>query len=243
MKTTRPERLELPENCAVRLIDLDVSVGGLIAVDEAGFVNIYLNARLSRDAQMKALRHELRHYYRGDLYSDADIREVERLADGPVVLDLRGAPVEAPAVFDPEAVRTVGRGLYRPTGQNLARATADLMRVKALLREACAIFDVMRGSPAARLLALAEGLTERDIAFLAWQPPDAPLPVALRFYREDGDKLHGALYYAPDGALDDALAAFELDDVRVTVDLRTRGGKLAVCGIGLEADGVMERVY
>ena len=87
-----PRELPLPENCRVRLVDLPVQAGGLISVDEDGFVNIYLNARLSRDAQREALQHELRHHYRDDLYSDRDIRAVEREADAPGLLRGRTAP-------------------------------------------------------------------------------------------------------------------------------------------------------
>lgn len=245
MKTTRRDRpLRLPENCAVRLIDLDVRVGGLIAVDEEGFVNIYLNARLSRDAQMKALRHELRHYYRDDLYSDADIREVERLADGPMIVDITGAPMASPTpVFDPEHLRAAGRGLYLPMDENRARASADLARIKALLMEACGIYDVLRGAPAETLRRLAGDLEARDIAFIAWQPPGASLPVALHFYREDAGRLYGAIYYDADGQLDDALAVFDADAHRVTVDIRKRGDALAVCAVTSETGAGFERIY
>ena len=102
----RPRELPLPENCRVRLVDLPVQAGGLISVDEEGFVNIYLNARLSRDAQREALQHELRHHYRDDLYSDRDIRTVEREGDAPGLLIVDGTPPEGPlTAFDPAALR------------------------------------------------------------------------------------------------------------------------------------------
>ena len=239
--------LKLPDNCAVRLIDLEPSVNGLLSVDEDGFVNIYLNARLSRDAQLKALRHELRHYCRGDLYSDADIREVERLADNPVVLAMDGTPLSdiAPA-FDPEKLRAVGRGLYKPTGENAARAAADLNRVRAVLPEACRVYDVMQPPPClevSRLATLAEGLCPEDIAFIAWQPPGSAMAVSLRFCREAGDRLHGAIFYDARGKLDNALAVFEMDGRRIDVDLRLRAGKLEVFGIAQDRDGVIARIY
>ena len=240
---TMGEELRLPDHCAVRLLDLDPGVGGLIAVDEDGFVNIYINARLSRDGQLRALRHELRHYERGDLYSDADIREVERLADGPVVLDITGAVVEDPApAFDPEALRAVGRGLYRPTGKNEARAAADLARLRGLLTEAVGMYDVLQRPPllpAERLAALAGGLCPEDLAFISWQAGGA----ALRFSREDGGRLHGAVFYDRHGRPDSALAAFELDDARVTVDLRRRQGRLDIHGIRRERGEWTEKVY
>lgn len=62
----------------VRLMDLPSGVRALVAVDEEGFSNIYVNARLSREDQAAALRHELRHIRRDDAYNDRDIRIVER---------------------------------------------------------------------------------------------------------------------------------------------------------------------
>lgn len=243
------ETLRLPENCAVRLIDLEPGIGGLIAVGEDGFVNIYLNARESRDAQERALRHELRHYFRGDLYSDTDIREVERLADLPEpVLAIDGTPLEAtPPGFDPGMMRRAGRGLYMPRGDNLARAAADIARIRALLGEACLTYDVMQVRPSVhvdRLRDLVGGLCPEDIAFFVWQPPGLQMSAALRFFREAGDRLHGAIYYDVRGRLDNALAVFEVDDARITVDIRRRKGALALCAIGQEAgDGDYRRIY
>lgn len=236
--------LPLPDDCAVRLIDLEPGVDGLIAVDEDGFVNIYINARLSRDGQLRALRHELRHFHRDDLYSDRDIREVERLADKPVVLAMDGTPLEDPApAFDPEALKPLGRGLYRPLGANIDRAAGDLERIRALLTEAGRICDVMRGGPGVALMALAEGLNVSDIAFIAWQPAGAAFPVSLRFYREEANILHGALFYDARGRLDNALAAFETENRRVAIDLRQWNGRLDVRSIELEADGHTEHIY
>lgn len=257
--------LPLPDDCAVRLIDLDPGVGGLIAVDEEGFVNIYLNARLSQDAQRRALQHELRHYYRGDLFSDADIREVERAVDAPppgeapkrrVLRAIDGSRLRDPApVFAPDGLRRVGRGLYLPTGENRDRAERDLGAVEALVDEACRVYDVMQTPPrlsAARLREAARGLGAGDIAFIAWRPEaaggsaDAPrLPVVMHFCREtEAHGVRGAVYYAADGRVDNALAALRLDGFRITVDLRNRGGALAVWGIFREIDGRRyERIY
>ena len=62
---------------AVRLIDLPCAVKALTALDEEGFPNIYVNAKLSQEAQHKALRHEQNHLDRDDFYNDLDIRTVE----------------------------------------------------------------------------------------------------------------------------------------------------------------------
>ena len=61
----------------IKIIDLPYEVNGLTAVDPSGYATIFLNARLSRDDQRSALRHELRHIQRNDFESDADIRTVE----------------------------------------------------------------------------------------------------------------------------------------------------------------------
>ena len=68
------------EGYTVRVIDLPVTVHGMIAVDETGHANIYINARLSIAMQREALKHELKHYANGDIYSSKSIREVEGFA-------------------------------------------------------------------------------------------------------------------------------------------------------------------
>lgn len=243
MKTT-PRDLPIPDDCRVRLVDLPVQAGGMIAVDAEGFVNIYINARLSRDAQMKALQHELQHHYRGDLYSDEDIRVVEREAGTPGLISVDGAPLKGvPAPFDPEEFRQVGKGLYLPTGENLARAGQFIEGIKPPLMEACKIYDVAQTPPLLPLTALVElagALGAGDVAFVAWQYVGARCRPALHFSRED---LYGAIYFSDDGAPDDALAVMTVDDVRVTVDLRRRNGRMDVWGIVREVEGRRERVY
>ena len=240
--------LIVPEDCAVRLIDLDVRVPGLTSVDETGFANIYINARLSRDAQRAALAHELRHHRRGDVFSRADIRDVERDADrpdAPVLLALDGTPLPAPPPgFDPALLRPTGRGLYRPEGAALERSDADVRSAGALLIEACGVYDVLQTPPlvpCARLAALAGGLCAEDIAFLAFPPPAAGtrLSAALQLYREDGGRLHGAIFYDARGRADNALIRLEpaSSPVRVTIDLRARQGRLCLRAVSRETEG------
>lgn len=244
MTTMTRRDLPLPDDCRVRLVDLPVSAGGLIAMDETGFVNIYLNARLSREAQLRALQHELRHHYRGDLYSEADIRTVEREADAPELVALDGLPVASPpAGFDPEGFRRVGEGLYMPTGANLALASAHIDDLRRRLREACLVYDVMQFPPLIQrdaLMDLAGALEAGDIAFMAWHGAGEARPAVMHFSRED---LYGALYYAPDGLPDNALAVLRVGEAKVRVDLRRRGGGLDVCGIVREIGERTERVY
>lgn len=61
----------------VRLIDLPPKVDGMVSIDDEGFYNIYINARLSREMQRAALRHELEHIAEDDLYNTRPIEAVE----------------------------------------------------------------------------------------------------------------------------------------------------------------------
>lgn len=118
----------LPENCLVRLIDLEPGARGAIQVDETGFVNIYINARLSHEERVKALRHELRHYYRDDLHSEAGIREVERLAEGPLERTVDDGSSEAVGARP----RNAGNGNRRLKDGSLARAVAKGLLIRAV---------------------------------------------------------------------------------------------------------------
>lgn len=62
----------------IRVIDLPYGVGGLTVKDSNDDYNIYLNARLSGDAQVVAFRHELDHIKNGDFYSEESVAEKER---------------------------------------------------------------------------------------------------------------------------------------------------------------------
>ena len=248
------EAIRLPENCAVRLIDLDLTVDGLLAVDETGFVNIYINARLSRAAQLKALRHELRHYERGDLYTGEDIRTVERRAEQPsepALLAVDGSPLPAAAVLRPRDLHPVGQGLYLPTGESGRRVTADLGALETRLSEAFGVFDVLQTPPlfpVGRLRVLSEGLCLEDVAFLAFQPAmrQSALPAVLQLYRAPNDRLRGAVYYDPRGRMDNALITAEArEGVVVRFDLRRPrpGSGLRLCRILREAEGQVRTVF
>lgn len=86
----------VPPGCAVRLIDLPCSVNAMVAVDEEGYANIYLNARHSFEKQRKSLRHELEHLERGDMYSDASIRQVEGASTLQPLIRARDLPPPKP---------------------------------------------------------------------------------------------------------------------------------------------------
>ena len=70
------EAVSSGEYC-VRMLDLPCTVKALVRFDAEGFPNIYVNARLSREEQEKAIAHEIRHICRGDAYNAADIQAVE----------------------------------------------------------------------------------------------------------------------------------------------------------------------
>lgn len=62
----------------IRVIDLPHGVGGMTVKDSNDDYNIYLNARLSGDAQVVAFRHELDHIRKGDFFSEDAVRDIER---------------------------------------------------------------------------------------------------------------------------------------------------------------------
>lgn len=65
----------------IRKIDLPVGVGGITVLDENGDYNVYLNDRLSYDAQAEAFRHEVEHIKQGHFYKYEDIKLLEEQAE------------------------------------------------------------------------------------------------------------------------------------------------------------------
>lgn len=68
---------EIPNNVIVKTADLPDSVHGVITKLDACRVLIVLNENDSEEEQQKGLRHELRHYYNGDLDGTGDVNEIE----------------------------------------------------------------------------------------------------------------------------------------------------------------------
>lgn len=58
-------------------MDLPYTIKAMVALDEDGFSNIYVNSRLSHEEQFKAAMHELNHVARDDFYNDLSIRTIE----------------------------------------------------------------------------------------------------------------------------------------------------------------------
>ncbi len=65
----------------IRKINLPVEVPGVTVLDENGDYNVYLNDRLSHDAQAEALRHEVEHIKQGHFYKWEDIVLLEEQAE------------------------------------------------------------------------------------------------------------------------------------------------------------------
>ena len=74
---------------AVRVMDLPVSVGGLVTESPDGFLNIYINARHTFAKQKKSFRHELTHGENDDLHSAEPLAVIEARADGTACHDGR----------------------------------------------------------------------------------------------------------------------------------------------------------
>lgn len=53
------------------------TIKAAVKVDAEGYPSIYINDALSPEARKRALKHELRHIERNDLYNDLPIEEVE----------------------------------------------------------------------------------------------------------------------------------------------------------------------
>ncbi|MDO4866339.1 MAG: hypothetical protein Q4C10_07245 [Clostridia bacterium] len=68
---------KLPDDYTIRLVDLPISVGGRISECPDGHIDVYINARMSRDGQYRAADHEFDHWRNDDLHNGLDIRLVE----------------------------------------------------------------------------------------------------------------------------------------------------------------------
>lgn len=65
----------------IRKINLPVEVPGITVLDENGDYNVYLNDRLSCEAQADAFRHEVEHIKQGHFYRLEDIMLLEERAE------------------------------------------------------------------------------------------------------------------------------------------------------------------
>lgn len=65
----------------IRKIDLPTEVSGITVLDENGDYNVYLNDKLSYDAQADAFRHEVEHIRQGHFHRLEDIMTLEEQAE------------------------------------------------------------------------------------------------------------------------------------------------------------------
>jgi len=66
------------DSVIVRIIDLPTPIKGVTVKDENGDYNIYLNGRLSGEAQAIAFRHEVEHIKQGHFYSELPVKMKEQ---------------------------------------------------------------------------------------------------------------------------------------------------------------------
>ena len=68
------------EAVIVRKVELPSTVKGVVAIDENGDFNVYINSNLMTDVQLKAYEHEARHIMMNHFHSDKDLDHIEREA-------------------------------------------------------------------------------------------------------------------------------------------------------------------
>ena len=62
----------------LRYVNLPVTVKGLTVQDEEGKYNVYLNARLTYEANQQTLQHEIQHITNDDFSKLSHITEIEK---------------------------------------------------------------------------------------------------------------------------------------------------------------------
>ncbi len=63
----------------VRMKQMPETIGAVVSVDPDGDYNAYVNSSWSREAQVRALAHELIHAGLEDVYSDEPIEDIENM--------------------------------------------------------------------------------------------------------------------------------------------------------------------
>jgi hypothetical protein len=70
----------MTEEYCVRLVDLPSCVKAVTVPSDDGYMNIYINARLSDAGRERALKHELKHLANDDFLNEVPIERAESLA-------------------------------------------------------------------------------------------------------------------------------------------------------------------
>lgn len=63
----------------VRVVDLPLPVGGMVTPNEDGTFSVYINAKNSKEKQMKSYSHEVSHIENDDFYNGKDVKSIEKL--------------------------------------------------------------------------------------------------------------------------------------------------------------------
>lgn len=96
--------------CYFRLAELPATVPGVVCPNDDGTFEVYINSRLSDDAQAKARQHEIDHIRDEHFYSDKPIGQIEAEARGDIpciptpdewLYDPYGLPLEPMPVHPP----------------------------------------------------------------------------------------------------------------------------------------------
>ena len=86
--------IEFEGEYIVRVMDLPDGSNGFVVYDDDDFANVYVNARLNRSGQKKALDHEMTHIINDDIHNDdaihvAEARASSRLKSIPRLMKAR----------------------------------------------------------------------------------------------------------------------------------------------------------
>ncbi len=66
------------DNVYLRFVSLPATIKGLTVQDEAGDYNVYINSRLTHEANQQTLQHELRHISNNDFQKLSHVRDIEK---------------------------------------------------------------------------------------------------------------------------------------------------------------------
>ncbi len=66
------------DDVILRYVSLPAAVKGLTVQDESGDYNIYINTRLTHEANQQTLQHEIKHIASNDFQKFAHIKSIEK---------------------------------------------------------------------------------------------------------------------------------------------------------------------
>jgi hypothetical protein len=66
------------DNVYLRFVSLPPTIKGLTVQDEAGDYNVYINSRLTHEANQQTLQHEIQHINTNDFQKILHIRDIEK---------------------------------------------------------------------------------------------------------------------------------------------------------------------